>query len=199
MRFVLASGSPRRRELLASVGLDFAIDVPHIEEIRGPDESPEEYVRRLAREKAETVTARNPGSFVIAADTTVEIDSTILEKPADAAEARTMLRRLAGRTHVVWTGVAVARPGGDLDVRHERSDVAISPLSDAEIAWYVGTGEPMDKAGAYAVQGIGSLFIERVSGSYSNVVGLPLATVRRMLIAAGVDLAAELKPSIAGS
>lgn len=195
MIFVLASGSPRRRELLSSIGLEFQVDVPHIPEVLQSGEAPVDYVRRLAREKSDAVAERHPLAHVIAADTTVEIDSTILEKPRDEADAASMLRTLSGRTHIVWTGVALARPDGRIEIDHARSEVSIAHLTDEEIAWYVSTGEPMDKAGSYAVQGIGSLFIEAVNGSYTNVVGLPLATLRRMLTAAGVDLARELRVS----
>lgn len=196
MKLILASGSPRRKELLHSIGLEFTVDVPQIDEVLQPGEIPLAYVSRLAREKAEAVAGRHPEAWVLAADTTVEIDSLILEKPLDDADAEAMLARLSGRTHVVWTGVAIMRPDGWTTLEHARSEVTIAPLSPAEIRWYVSTREPMDKAGAYAVQGIGALFIESVNGSYTNVVGLPLATVRRMLTAAGIDLTSQISPSI---
>ena len=187
-RFVLASASPRRRELLASIQLEFDVIPSHIPEVRGDGESPEEYVARLSREKAEAIASEHRDRWVIAADTTVLLGEELLEKPADANDAKRMLATIAGKTHVVYTGVTlrnVAREWRDTLVAE--SEVRMLPLTEGEIAWYVATGEPLDKAGAYAVQGIGAMFIDSIHGSYTNVVGLPLATLFRMLRKAGID------------
>lgn len=185
-RVLLASASPRRRELLAQLGLQFDIAAPDVDETPLPGEAPVPYVARLAVVKAAAVSAP-PDTLVIAADTTVEIDGDILAKPADAAEARSMLRRLSGRTHQVHTGVAVQlgeRSLGEVVTAH----VTFVTLDDAQIDWYVGTGEPMDKAGGYAVQGAGGVFVARVDGSVSNVIGLPLHTVVQLAAQLGVAL-----------
>lgn len=184
---MLASASPRRRELLRSVGLAFEVRVPAIEERHEPGESPEEYVRRLSSHKAAAV--GGPGDLVLAADTVVVLDEEILEKPVDSVDATNMLRRLSGREHRVLTGVTlrgVETPQEATEVSESR--VEIRPLSDEEIAWYVATGEPDDKAGGYALQGLGGLFVERISGSSSNVIGLPLPTVYRLFERLGLDL-----------
>lgn len=191
-RLVLASGSPRRRELLAALGLAFDVRPLDLDETPLPAEEPERYVRRLALAKARAAGAR-PGELVLAADTTVVLDGEILGKPADAAEARRMLARLAGRRHTVLSGVALFAPGRDGGAGREavavdRSEVDIAPLPAAEIEWYVETGEPLDKAGSYAVQGLGALFVEAVWGNYTNVVGLPLPTTARLFAELGHDL-----------
>jgi nucleoside triphosphate pyrophosphatase len=173
---VLASGSPRRRELLAQLGLTFAVVAPDVDETPRPGERPGELVRRLAAAKAAAV----DGDPVLAADTTVEVDGEILGKPLDADDARRMLRRLSGRSHRVHTGVAV-RAGERLGLDVVTTIVTFVPLQPAVIEWYVGTGEPLDKAGAYAIQGHGGAFVEHVRGSVSNVVGLPLTSVARLL------------------
>ncbi|HEX7151133.1 MAG TPA: Maf family protein [Thermoanaerobaculia bacterium] len=188
MKFILASASPRRRELLASIGLDFDVLPSHVPEVRADGEAPEEYVARLSRDKAAALAQEHPSRWVIAADTTVLLGEQLLEKPVDEADARRMLKTIAGQTHIVYTGVTLV----NLERKHHETRVAESevrmlPLSDDEIAWYVSTGEPMDKAGAYAVQGIGAMFIESIHGSYTNVVGLPLATLFQMLRRAGID------------
>lgn len=188
LRFILASASPRRRELLASIGLEFDVQPSHIAEVRGDGEAPEEYVARLSREKAHALASQNPSRWVIAADTTVLHGDQLLEKPVDAADAARMLAAIAGRTHIVYTGVTLENvERGYRDTRVAESEVRMLPLSEGEIDWYVRTGEPLDKAGAYAVQGIGSMFIDSVHGSYTNVVGLPLATLFQMLRKAGID------------
>ncbi|HXG58873.1 MAG TPA: Maf family protein [Thermoanaerobaculia bacterium] len=195
MRFVLASSSPRRRELLESIGLAFDVVPSHIPEVRREGEAPEEYVARLSREKAAEVARTHHDRWVIAADTTVLLGEQILEKPVDRSDAARMLAAIAGRTHVVYTGVTLHR--GDLgwhETRVAESEVRMLPLTDRDIAWYVDTGEPMDKAGAYAVQGIGALFIDSIHGSYTNVVGLPLALLFQMMRRAGVDPIAGLRP-----
>lgn len=189
---ILASGSPRRRELLAQLGLRFSVRAVDVDETPRPGEAPEAYVLRLALEKAAAGAAAEataPGTLVLAADTIVILDGELLGKPADAAEARQMLGRLAGREHQVATGVAL-RQGERVASAVEVSTVRFLPMSAAEIAWYVATGEPMDKAGAYAIQGIGGLFIEALEGNFSNVVGLPLPVVHRLFRAMGRDLLA---------
>ena len=183
---LLASGSPRRRELLAQLGLQFQIASPDVDETPLPGEAPVPYVERLAIVKAQAVAATDV-TLVIAADTTVEIDGDILAKPADADEARSMLRRLSGRTHQVHTGIAVQRGGRTLS-EVVTAHVTFAALTDAQIDWYVATGEPMDKAGAYAVQGIGGVFVETVNGSVSNVIGLPLHTLVALATQLGVSL-----------
>ena len=173
---VLASGSPRRRELLAQLGLVFAVVAPEVDETPQPGERPVALVRRLALAKAAAV----DGDPVLAADTTVEVDGEILGKPADGDDARRMLRRLSGRAHKVHTGVAVRR-SEEVAVEVATTIVTFVPLQPPVIDWYIGTGEPLDKAGAYAIQGAGGVFVEAVRGSVSNVVGLPLTTVARLL------------------
>lgn len=184
MRLVLASASPRRAELLRSIGLDFEVAVPDVDETRYPDEEPDHYVERVARLKASVVDGAD--AVVLAADTTVVHDGRVLGKPAHPAEARTMLQRLSGELHAVWTGVAVVS-GGVVSSTVERSVVRMAVLTDTEIDRYVATGEPLDKAGAYALQGIGGMFVESVDGSPSNVIGLPLHVAVRLLRAHGVD------------
>lgn len=187
---VLASASPRRLELLDRLGVEPTVLPPDIDETPLPAEAADAYVVRLAVAKAAAVAATLTGdALVIAADTTVEIDGDILAKPLDAVDAAVMLRRLSGRRHRVFTGVAVRR--GD-DVRSEvvATGVRFAALTEADIDWYVGTGEPLDKAGAYALQGAGGVFVEAVEGSVSNVVGLPLHTVVRLAAGLGVRLVA---------
>lgn len=182
MKLVLASASPRRRELLQSIGLEFETIPAHVEEVPLPDESVQDYVQRLALEKAGSVATDRPDHWIIAADTVVFVDGRMLEKPRDAADAVEMLSLLAGRSHTVYSGLALVGLSRDhRDCRLANSLVRITPLSRSDIEWYVATGEPMDKAGAYAVQGIGAMFIDGVEGSYTNVVGLPLAVLFRML------------------
>lgn len=180
---ILASASPRRRELLLQVGVQFAVDPAHIDESRRADETPGEYVQRLAVEKARVVAGRHPGDVVLGADTTVVLDGEIMNKPADAADAERMLRALSGRTHQVLTGVAVVRSGREL-VRLETTEVTFAEVGEPELRAYVASGEPMDKAGAYGIQGYAARWIPRIEGDYFNVVGLPLALVVRLLAAA---------------
>ena len=188
MKFILASASPRRRELLASINLDFDVVPSHIPEIRGGGESPEEYVARLSREKATAIAEKYPAQWIIAADTTVLLGEELLEKPIDAPDAERMLATISGKTHIVYTGVTLMNLEREWrETRVAESEVRMLPLDAREIAWYVNTGEPLDKAGAYAVQGIGAMFIDSIHGSYTNVVGLPLATLFQMLRKAGID------------
>ena len=192
MRVVLASQSPRRRELLASVGVSVEVRPSTTDESVRPGEGADAYVRRLAREKAGAVPA-SPGELVLAADTAVVLGAEILGKPRDEADARRMLRALSGSTHVVLTGVhARVHPGPGAEARSETiavsSAVRFVTLSDERIAWYVATGEPLDKAGAYAVQGAGGSLVRGVAGSVSNVVGLPLAETLALLARLGLVL-----------
>ena len=172
-RIVLASGSPRRAEILRTLGWPFEARAVNIDESRMPGEDAATYVQRLAREKAMTASTKFLGMAVVGADTTVTIDDHILEKPADGDDARRMLRLLSGRWHRVLTGLAVVRASSDVNVSYETTEVKFAAMSDDEIAWYVSTGEPMDKAGAYAIQGFGARFIEGIKGDYFNVMGLP--------------------------
>lgn len=188
---VLASASPRRLELLERLGVDPTVMPPDIDETPLPAEAAEAYVARLAVAKAAAVAGALTGdAMVIAADTTVEIDGEILGKPVDAADAAAMLRRLSGRRHRVFTGVAVRR-GEQVHSEVVTTGVRFAGLTEADIEWYVGTGEPLDKAGAYALQGAGGVFVEAVEGSVSNVVGLPLHTVVRLAAGLGVRLVAD--------
>jgi septum formation protein len=187
MRLILASASPRRRELLAQAGYTFEVHPAHVNEDLRPGEDAIAYVVRLAREKALSVfteisskSSAPPQVVVLGADTTVTLDSHILAKPEDAADAARMLRMLSGRTHRVITGIAIATAKG-VEVAAEVTGVQFRTLSDAEIDAYVATGEHMDKAGAYGIQGLAAKWIPRVEGCYFNVVGLPLALVATML------------------
>lgn len=177
---ILASTSPRRKELLALAGVDFTV-VPSPAEEPEPDygELPAAYAARMARLKAAPVAAAHPGAVVIGADSVVAVGGTILGKPRDAADARRMLSLLSGCTHQVVTGCAVFGLGDDPEIFTVSTDVAMTVLSEAAIAAYVATGEPLDKAGAYAIQGRAAAFITEIHGSYTNVVGLPLAEVMR--------------------
>jgi septum formation protein len=178
MHLVLASGSPRRRELLAGVGLNFEVRPADIDESTRRDESPTDYVHRLSIEKALAV-ARE-AAIVIAADTTVEVDGAILEKPIDDEDAARMLRMLSGRTHHTHTGVTVAGAKGPI-TQVVTTAVTFAPLADEMIDWYVATGEANDKAGAYGIQGAAGAFVERIDGSVTNVIGLPLAETLELL------------------
>lgn len=187
LEVVLASASPRRHELLGMIGITHEVDPADIDESVREGESPTGYVLRLAREKALAVAARRTRALVIAADTTVVVDDRIFGKPADAAEAGRMLRELSGRSHVVHTAVAVARDGGRrIAAGVESTGVAFRALGDDEIAAYVATGEPMDKAGAYGIQGFGATIVERVDGDYFAVMGLALRRLVALLGAVGV-------------
>jgi septum formation protein len=175
--------------LLSGLGVAFTVRPVDLDETPRPGEEPRDYVLRLAREKA---AARvEPGELVLAADTIVVLDGDLLGKPRDEGDARRMLARIAGREHTVLTGVALLETGGEgLAATVETSRVRMAAMSEAEIAWYVATGEPLDKAGSYAVQGLGALFVEEVFGNYTNVVGLPLPATRRLFAELGYDLRA---------
>lgn len=181
---VLASQSPRRREILQQAGIPFVTRPADVDETQAPGEPPVEFAKRLAREKAEAVRAALEET-VLGADTVVVIDGDALGKPRDAEDAAAMLRRLSGREHEVITGVCVLR-GRQAMVDAETTRVRFVRLTEIEIAEYVESGEPMDKAGAYAIQGLASKFIDRVEGCYFNVVGLPVALVYRYLKSLGV-------------
>ena len=174
---VLASQSPRRSELLTVAGFRFSVRTKPVEEVRWAGERPVDYARRLARTKAEAVWER-ADEIVLGADTIVVIDDHVLEKPADANDARAMLQLLSGREHNVITGICLLHDQG-LIVDHAVTQVRFAPLTDSEIAEYVASGEPIDKAGAYAIQGLASKFVESVQGCYFNVMGLPLSLVYR--------------------
>ena len=191
---ILASASPRRLDLLNAIGIDFGVVPSTVEEDYINGESPQEHVCRLALAKATEVCGRFPHKWILGADTIVVIDGNILGKPFDRQEAVEMLTRLNSRTHEVFTGYAIINVGlpGNEKVGYVRSEVYIRKLSPAEITAYVDTGEPMDKAGAYAIQGVGAGIVERISGSYTNVVGLPLCEVARDLKDLGIfDFLAE--------
>ena len=176
---VLASGSPRRAELLAAAGIEFVVRVSQIDETPRDGEVPLGYALRMAAEKA-SAAAPSADEIVLAADTIVVVDGEIMGKPRDAADAVRMLRALSGRGHEVITGICL-RGRGRTVLDSASTRVWFAPMSEAEIAWYVESGEPMDKAGAYGIQGLASRFVERIDGPYSNVVGLPVALVYRLL------------------
>jgi septum formation protein len=180
LRLILASASARRAELLRAAGIPFEVEPAEIDESPRPGEAPSQYVQRLAREKAQAVAARHPDAAVLAADTTVVVDGLILGKPVDDSDARAMLSRLSGRTHDVLTGVALVRNGQAISAV-ETTRVRFVPMSSSDIEWYVASREPHGKAGAYAIQGLASRFVDRVEGSYSNVVGLPVTLVWKLV------------------
>lgn len=181
---ILASASPRRSELLAQIGVPFSVQPAHIDETPEAAESAGDYVERLAREKALAVAVNCPGRQVLGSDTSVVLDGTILGKPTDKNEAKAMLARLSGKAHQVMTAIALAKDThcvSELVV----TNVTFRALSEAEIDAYVATGEPMDKAGSYGIQGLGGIFVKELRGSYSAVVGLPLQETAAILADAG--------------
>jgi septum formation protein len=188
-KIILASGSPRRRELLSSLGLEFEIDPGDIDESLRRGEAPADYIIRLARAKVIDAAARHAQGLVLGADTTVVVEDQILAKPEDDQDGRRMLRLLSGRWHSVMTGVAIC----DIEAGREAFDYAetrvrFAEMDEREIDWYVSTGEHRDKAGAYAIQGRGSLFVEEIEGNYHNVVGLPVRLVYRLMMELGYSL-----------
>jgi septum formation protein len=185
VRVILASASPRRRDLLEQMGVQPVVRPSDIDESVLPGEPAEDYVRRLSAAKAMAIAA-DPTDLVIAADTTVDLDGRILGKPADADEARAMLRSLSARTHRVHTGVTL-RLGDRTATDVTTTLVTFAPITDQALEWYLGTGESFDKAGGYAVQGQAAVFVASVKGSVSNVVGLPLTTVVALARSLGVD------------
>jgi septum formation protein len=193
---VLASASPRRQELLRNAGLPFVVQPTDIPEVPQPGEAPRAFAERMAREKALAVSRLRPSDFILGADTIVVVDAHILGKPRDGADAARMLRLLSGRTHQVITGVCLVVPQlrtenrkltTDFEtIRSETTLVTMDALSDDDIHSYILSGEPMDKAGAYAIQGMASRWVSRIEGDYFNVVGLPVSLVYKMLRALGV-------------
>lgn len=176
---ILASASPRRRELLSLTGLPFTVDAPDVDE--SCDLAPREAVRELSRRKALAAAALHPGQVILAADTLVSVDEKALGKPRDAEDAFRMLHSLSGRWHQVYTGVSVVDAQGNLHSETAVTDVHFEAMPDEAIRRYIASGEPMDKAGAYAVQGIAGLWIDELRGSHTNVIGLPMALTRRLL------------------
>ena len=181
---ILASSSPRRRELLSMIGLNYVIETSGEEELQPHGLPPAEFVKTLALQKAQPVADLHPEDCVIGADTIVYLEGDILGKPHTPDVAKAYLTRMQGKQHVVFTGVAVLK-NGKADIRHCETTVTFAPMTQREIEAYVATGEPLDKAGAYGVQGPGGIFVERVEGNYFNVIGLPLPMLYKMLIDAG--------------
>lgn len=191
-KIILASASPRRAELLKQIGVEFELVSSQAEERPHPDETPADYTMRIARAKVIAVARNREAGLVLGADTVVVLDGHLIGKPETVADARTMLRQLSGKWHAVLTGVALY----DVETGHEVADyektlVKFAQLSDAEIDWYVRTGEPMDKAGAYGIQGLGGLFIDEIAGNYYNVVGLPIPLVYRLARRLGYSFVPE--------
>jgi septum formation protein len=184
---ILASQSPRRKYLLEQAGLIFRVMPSCIDESKRPQSAPDDYVQSLAIAKAEDVARLHPDSWVLGADTIVAVDARMLGKPKSAQEARIMLQRLSGKTHHVFTGFCLCRRRTAHRVADTvRTEVTFKSLTDQEIDWYINTGEPFDKAGAYAIQGLGTFLVRRINGSYTNVVGLPVSEVVEILIREGV-------------
>jgi septum formation protein len=183
---ILASRSPRRAELLRAAGILFEIKPADVDETIRPGENAEAYVCRVADAKARAIAGADPSRLVVGADTVVVVDDTILGKPTGSDDAVRMLRMLSGRAHLVLTGLCLAGPELSFTTRIEATTVEFAPLTDSELEWYVATGEPMDKAGAYAIQGRGSRFVSRIEGSYSNVVGLPVQLLYQLCTRAGI-------------
>ncbi|HSO75679.1 MAG TPA: Maf family protein [Blastocatellia bacterium] len=183
---ILASSSPRRADLLAAIGVDFQIVPSHIHERAHPDESPGDYITRLARAKVVAVARSRDVGLIIGADTVVVLDGVLMEKPGNQQDARRMLRELSGRWHAVLTGVALFDAASHREVAdYEKTLVRFARLTDREVDWYVESGEPMDKAGAYGIQGLAAMFVEEIAGNYSNVVGLPIPLVYRLALRLG--------------
>ena len=181
---ILASASPRRRELLGLTGLTFTVDAPDVDE--SCSLPPREAVKELSRRKALAAAQLHPGCVILAADTLVSVDEKALGKPRDAQDAFEMLSQLSGRWHQVYTGVTVVDAQGNIRCEADVTDVHFEAMPEAAIRGYIQTGEPMDKAGAYAVQGIAGLWIDQLQGSHTNVIGLPMALTRRLLEDCGV-------------
>ncbi|MEA5445661.1 Maf family protein [Gammaproteobacteria bacterium AB-CW1] len=186
-RLILASQSPRRKALLEQLGLDFQVMPADIDETVTPGEGPGEFVRRMARQKAAAILAREPGALVLGSDTAVVLDDHIMGKPRDQADGAAMLARLSGRSHQVFSAVALAGPNGVED-RLNINEVRFRPITPAEAEAYWNTGEPSDKAGGYAIQGLGAIFVEHLAGSYSGVMGLPLFETAALLQASNLPI-----------
>jgi septum formation protein len=190
---ILASASPRRLELLRSIGLSFTVEAADVDETEHDGEDAVRYVERVARAKADEIAVRRrslDGLVVLAADTTVDVDGAILAKPVDDDDARWMLRLMSGRTHFVHTAVVCQHSGGT-SAETVTTGVTFAPVTDDEIEWYIALGEHRDKAGAYGMQGAAGAFVERLDGSPTNVIGLPLAQTLRLLRASGIDVPAR--------
>ena len=186
-RLILASTSPRRRDLLEQTGLEFAVIPSNLAEDSIPLSSPESYVKRLAEAKAKEISQRHRDSWVIGADTIVISNNTILGKPESRSDALKMLRSLSGKTHQVLTGYCICCAAiGRLFSETIKTDVCFKTLTELQIEWYLNSGEPFDKAGAYGIQGIGAFLVKHIHGSYTNVVGLPVCEVLEFLINEGV-------------
>ncbi|MGD8901793.1 MAG: Maf family protein [Desulfobacterales bacterium] len=186
-KLILASNSPRRRHLLAQAGLNFSVIPSAVDEQKLAMSDPDEYVRALAESKARDISEKHPDSWIIGADTIVLIEQQILGKPDSTDVARNMLRHLSGKMHQVYTGYCIScKKEKRLFSDVVKTDVYFKELSDREIEWYIQTGEPFDKAGGYGIQGIGAFLVERINGSYTNVVGLPVCEVMSFLIGEGV-------------
>ncbi|RLB00377.1 MAG: septum formation protein Maf [Deltaproteobacteria bacterium] len=187
MQIILASSSARRNELLNRTGLHFEIKIPDVEEIPLEGESPPAFCRRLSREKAMAIAYRHKHALVIAADTVVSMDDIILGKPEDNRQAYSYIKMLSGMTHDVFSAYTIVQLAGDIDItRLVHTRVHFKEMTESEISWYVSTGEPKGKAGGYAIQGKASIFIDRIDGSYTNVIGLPLAELCDDLLRLGV-------------
>ena len=187
MQIILASGSPRRKELFSWLGLDFETKVPEVDESIRSGEEPGDYCSRISGDKAQSIHRSNRQALIVAADTIVVVHGKILGKPADASDALSQLRLLQGAMHEVYTGYTITHETRSI-TRVIRTRVYFRPMSDGEITWYISTGEPMDKAGSYGLQGIGALFIESIEGSYTNVIGLPMSDLYNDLKGFGVAL-----------
>ena len=185
MKIILASQSPRRREILTLMEIPFEVIESNVQEVPPEGATPEELVKALAEQKARAVFSQHPNDCVIGADTVVDLDGRVLGKPHTSERAKEYLHLLQGRSHIVYTGICVLTPG-HVDVRSARTDVTFRPMSDAEIDWYVGTGDPLDKAGSYGVQGPASLFVDHLEGNYFNIIGMPAPTLYEMLLQAHV-------------
>ncbi len=195
-KMILASRSPRRSELLRSLGLDFEVSPSHVEENTDPRESPEQNALNIARDKAREVARPNPGCYVLGADTMVVLDEEIIGQPTDEEDAFRILSKLAGKKHRVITGVVLIAPDGKAYETAAVSTVTIKSISHDAIRSYIATGEPLDKAGAYAIQGEGACFVESWEGSYSNIVGLPLEALKELLHQAGFPIPPDNEDSI---
>ncbi len=182
-QIILASQSPRRKYLLEQAGLTFSVSPSCTNEMHQPGETPREYVERLSRDKALDVARHHENAWIIGADTIVVVDNIMLEKPESMDHAREMLQQLSNRTHTVFTGFTICAPDKETIItRHVTTEVEFKSLSSAEIEWYISTKEPFDKAGAYAIQGLGTFLVKGIHGSYTNVVGLPVCEVIEVLI-----------------
>ena len=186
-QLILASSSPRRRDLLSALGLSFQVVIPEIQEIPAPHEAPRDFALRVAEKKAQVVGEQYPHAWVVGADTVVVLEGEILGKPRDRDDAKRMLRQLADREHIVVTAYVLVKVGeGKKTSGVEETRVKIDSLEEHEIDWYVNTGEPLDKAGGYAIQGKGAFMVEWIEGSYTYVVGFPLCQIMRLFKEAGV-------------